>query len=64
MPSEPGHPWTGVRFAASWGSRDVLDAVWAKAGEREAAAAVTVRTARQLTVRVIERFRSGRVVCG
>ncbi|MBT2453159.1 ATP-dependent DNA ligase [Streptomyces sp. ISL-43] len=21
----PGHPWTGVRFAASWGSRDVLD---------------------------------------
>lgn len=23
----PGHPWEGVRFAASWGSRDVLDAV-------------------------------------
>ncbi|MFI5672941.1 hypothetical protein [Streptomyces sp. NPDC051704] len=23
----PGHPWTGVRFAASWGSRDVLDVV-------------------------------------
>ncbi|MGW1771362.1 ATP-dependent DNA ligase [Streptomyces sp. NPDC002104] len=23
----PGHPWTGVRFAAAWGSRDVLDAV-------------------------------------
>ncbi|MDK9496178.1 hypothetical protein QEZ40_000522 [Streptomyces katrae] len=22
-----GHPWTGVRFAAAWGSRDVLDAV-------------------------------------
>ncbi|WP_392895657.1 ATP-dependent DNA ligase [Streptomyces sp. LN699] len=22
----PGHPWTGVRFAAAWGSRDVLDA--------------------------------------
>ncbi|MGW2275746.1 hypothetical protein [Streptomyces yangpuensis] len=21
----PGHPWTGVRFAATWGSRDVLD---------------------------------------
>ncbi|MFF5808670.1 hypothetical protein [Streptomyces sp. NPDC012746] len=25
--AEPGHPWTGVRFASSWGSRDVLDAV-------------------------------------
>ncbi|MFE2879205.1 ATP-dependent DNA ligase [Streptomyces roseus] len=25
--AEPGHPWAGVRFAASWGSRDVLDAV-------------------------------------
>ncbi|MFE2553657.1 ATP-dependent DNA ligase [Streptomyces sp. NPDC059355] len=25
--AEPGHPWTGVRFAAAWGSRDVLDAV-------------------------------------
>lgn len=23
----PGHPWTGVRFAAAWGSRNVLDAV-------------------------------------
>ncbi|MFE1789323.1 ATP-dependent DNA ligase [Streptomyces sp. NPDC059525] len=23
----PGHPWTGVRFAASWGSRDALDAL-------------------------------------
>ncbi|WCD90925.1 hypothetical protein KPP03845_107354 [Streptomyces xanthophaeus] len=23
----PGHSWTGVRFAAAWGSRDVLDAV-------------------------------------
>ncbi|MCX5078768.1 ATP-dependent DNA ligase (plasmid) [Streptomyces sp. NBC_00513] len=23
----PGHPWTGVRFAAAWGSRDFLDAV-------------------------------------
>ncbi|MFD3875530.1 hypothetical protein [Streptomyces sp. NPDC058623] len=21
------HPWTGVRFASAWGSRDVLDAV-------------------------------------
>ncbi|MFE2164005.1 hypothetical protein ACFXB3_02860 [Streptomyces sp. NPDC059447] len=25
--ADPGHPWTGVRFAVSWGSRDVLDAV-------------------------------------
>lgn len=25
--ADPGHPWTGVRFAAAWGSRDVLDAV-------------------------------------
>lgn len=25
--AEPGHPWAGVRFAAAWGSRDVLDAV-------------------------------------
>lgn len=25
--AEPGHPWTGVRFAASWGSRDPLDVV-------------------------------------
>ncbi|MEU5810714.1 ATP-dependent DNA ligase [Streptomyces sp. NPDC047718] len=23
----PRHPWTGVQFAAAWGSRDVLDAV-------------------------------------
>ncbi|MET9325000.1 ATP-dependent DNA ligase [Streptomyces sp. NPDC003038] len=23
----PDHPWTGVRFASAWGSRDVLDAV-------------------------------------
>lgn len=23
----PGHPWTGVRFAPTWGSRDVLDPV-------------------------------------
>ncbi|MFI1154888.1 hypothetical protein [Streptomyces sp. NPDC020817] len=23
----PGHPWEGVRFSATWGSRDVLDAV-------------------------------------
>ncbi|MFD6876934.1 MULTISPECIES: ATP-dependent DNA ligase [unclassified Streptomyces] len=23
----PGHPWAGVRFAAAWGTRDVLDAV-------------------------------------
>ncbi|WP_327286040.1 MULTISPECIES: ATP-dependent DNA ligase [unclassified Streptomyces] len=22
----PGHPWEGVRFAATWGSRDALDA--------------------------------------
>ncbi|MDX2390968.1 hypothetical protein NJL88_13035 [Streptomyces sp. DK15] len=26
-PAAPGHPWTGVRFASTWGSRDVLDAV-------------------------------------
>ncbi|MCX4632667.1 hypothetical protein [Streptomyces sp. NBC_01443] len=25
--ADPRHPWTGVRFAAAWGSRDVLDAV-------------------------------------
>ncbi|MEU9035376.1 ATP-dependent DNA ligase [Streptomyces sp. NPDC048352] len=24
-PASPGHPWDGVQFAASWGSRDVLD---------------------------------------
>ncbi|WP_345206347.1 hypothetical protein [Streptomyces lavendulae] len=24
-PACPGHPWEGVRFAASWGARDVLD---------------------------------------
>lgn len=23
----PGHPWEGIRFAAAWGSKDVLDAV-------------------------------------
>ncbi|WP_328965410.1 hypothetical protein [Streptomyces virginiae] len=23
----PGHPWTGVRFSATWGSRDVLDTI-------------------------------------
>lgn len=23
----PGHPWTGVRFAASWGAREALDAI-------------------------------------
>ncbi|MET7533895.1 ATP-dependent DNA ligase [Streptomyces goshikiensis] len=26
-PAGPGHPWTGVKFAAAWGSRDVLDAI-------------------------------------
>ncbi|MFD9458842.1 hypothetical protein ACFWBC_37935 [Streptomyces sp. NPDC059985] len=26
-PTDTGHPWTGVRFASAWGSRDVLDAV-------------------------------------
>lgn len=25
--ADPGHPWTGARFAAAWGSRDVLDVV-------------------------------------
>ncbi|WSZ45606.1 ATP-dependent DNA ligase (plasmid) [Streptomyces sp. NBC_00868] len=25
--ADPGHPWTGVKFAAAWGSRDVLDAI-------------------------------------
>ncbi|MEU3317094.1 ATP-dependent DNA ligase [Streptomyces sp. NPDC006662] len=25
--ADPGHPWAGVRFAAAWGSREVLDAV-------------------------------------
>ncbi|WP_240805662.1 hypothetical protein [Streptomyces sp. A1547] len=25
--ADPGHPWTGVRFAAAWGSREALDAV-------------------------------------
>ncbi|MFD8289493.1 hypothetical protein ACFV2B_14925 [Streptomyces lavendulae] len=25
--ADPAHPWTGVRFAASWGSRDILDTV-------------------------------------
>lgn len=23
----PGHPWTGVRFAAAWGSREPLDPI-------------------------------------
>ncbi|MFF2793153.1 hypothetical protein ACFVT6_41510 [Streptomyces sp. NPDC058049] len=23
----PGHPWEGVRFSATWGSRDVLDTI-------------------------------------
>ncbi|MFD3875125.1 hypothetical protein [Streptomyces sp. NPDC058623] len=26
-PADPGHPWTGVGFASTWGSHDVLDAV-------------------------------------
>ncbi len=26
-PAGPGHPWTGVRFTASWGSREVLHPV-------------------------------------
>ncbi|MFD3779460.1 ATP-dependent DNA ligase [Streptomyces sp. NPDC058612] len=26
-PAGPGHPWTGVKFAAAWGSRDALDAI-------------------------------------
>ncbi|MFD7554603.1 ATP-dependent DNA ligase [Streptomyces sp. NPDC059835] len=25
--ADPSHPWTGVRFAVSWESRDVLDAI-------------------------------------
>ncbi|WP_369780101.1 ATP-dependent DNA ligase [Streptomyces sp. R33] len=25
--ADPGHPWTGVRFAAAWGSREALDAI-------------------------------------
>ncbi|MER5728919.1 hypothetical protein ABT084_11365 [Streptomyces sp. NPDC002138] len=24
---DPDHPWTGVRFATAWGSRDTLDAI-------------------------------------
>ncbi|MFD9420885.1 hypothetical protein ACFWC9_40400 [Streptomyces goshikiensis] len=24
-PAGPGHPWMGVKFAAAWGSRDILD---------------------------------------
>ncbi|MGJ0152198.1 hypothetical protein ACR3S4_02370 [Streptomyces sp. CH8.1] len=24
-PADPGHPWKGVRFVSSWGSRDTLD---------------------------------------
>lgn len=23
--ADPGHPWTGLRFASAWGSRDILD---------------------------------------
>ncbi|MEV4192794.1 hypothetical protein [Streptomyces toxytricini] len=26
-PAEPGHPWEGVRFTTSWGSRTPLDVV-------------------------------------
>ncbi|MFF2579848.1 hypothetical protein [Streptomyces goshikiensis] len=26
-PAGPGDPWTGVKFAAAWGSRDILDAI-------------------------------------
>ncbi|MEU9420199.1 ATP-dependent DNA ligase [Streptomyces sp. NPDC048272] len=26
-PADPGHPWTGVRFASTWGSRDALDVI-------------------------------------
>ncbi|MEU4506786.1 ATP-dependent DNA ligase [Streptomyces sp. NPDC024089] len=26
-PAGPGHPWTGVRFTAAWGSRDALDLI-------------------------------------
>ncbi|MCX4681936.1 hypothetical protein OG413_42830 [Streptomyces sp. NBC_01433] len=26
-PTGPDHPWTGVRFTASWGSRDALDLI-------------------------------------
>ncbi|MBT1187245.1 ATP-dependent DNA ligase [Streptomyces sp. CJ_13] len=26
-PADPGHPWMGVKFAAAWGSRDILDAI-------------------------------------
>ncbi|WP_369776335.1 hypothetical protein [Streptomyces sp. R33] len=25
--TDPGHPWDGVRFTSTWGSRDVLDVV-------------------------------------
>ncbi|MEU8465777.1 ATP-dependent DNA ligase [Streptomyces sp. NPDC029003] len=25
--ADPGHPWTGVRFASAWGSRDVLNVI-------------------------------------
>ncbi|MFF9011160.1 RNA ligase family protein [Streptomyces goshikiensis] len=24
-PAAPGHPWTGAKFSAAWGSRDILD---------------------------------------
>ncbi|MFF1560826.1 hypothetical protein [Streptomyces sp. NPDC058279] len=23
--ADPGHPWTGMRFASAWGGRDALD---------------------------------------
>ncbi|MGW0703041.1 hypothetical protein ACWD0A_27750 [Streptomyces sp. NPDC002867] len=25
--SGPGHPWTGVRFSVTWGSREILDPI-------------------------------------
>ena len=28
----PGHPWEGVRFSATWGSRDVLDTTLVRPG--------------------------------
>ncbi|MEU3906203.1 hypothetical protein [Streptomyces goshikiensis] len=31
-PANPGHPWEGVQFAASWGSRDVLDVTLVRPG--------------------------------
>ncbi|MFI5987794.1 ATP-dependent DNA ligase [Streptomyces sp. NPDC051555] len=30
--ADPGHPWTGVRFTATWGSHDVLDTVLVRPG--------------------------------